>query len=75
MKDRIIRTNNKKASHNLFRFTVVVSIFTIISSIVFSILLFSFASENKILNQQINNYEIMIDKLESDDNNLYLKNK
>lgn len=75
MKDRIERTNTKKPSHNLFKVTVIVAVLTIISSIVFSILLFHLSGENKTLNQQINNYEIMIDKLENDDTNLYLKNK
>lgn len=75
MKDRVKRTNMKKPSHKLFRFMILTcGLCTVLGSF-FSVVLIRVSSENKTLNQTIQNYTIQIDMLQkSDSSDLYLKN-
>ncbi|MFA6624569.1 MAG: hypothetical protein WCS80_02245 [Bacilli bacterium] len=68
MKDRIIRTNHKKASHRLRNAALSVLAFSIVGCTAMAFVLAHYTTENERLSRSINEYTVQVDLIETKNN-------
>lgn len=71
MKDRLVRTNQKKVNHKFKSLSIILSSLSILSSIVLTICLVNIFKSNDVLNKNIDNYSNKVNEYQEnkDDGN------